>query len=36
VEPLLVSFGTGHTAACHFPLQTPVHAPESASALPTP
>jgi oligopeptide/dipeptide ABC transporter ATP-binding protein len=34
VEPLLVSFGAGHTAACHFPLQTPAPDPESASALP--
>jgi len=34
VEPLLVSFGPGHTAACHFPLQTPAPDRESASALP--
>jgi len=33
VEPLLVNFGAGHTAACHFPLQTPV-VPESAAAQP--
>jgi peptide/nickel transport system ATP-binding protein len=35
VEPLPVSFGAGHTAACHFPLQTPVNAPDATSALPT-
>ncbi len=23
-EPMLIPFGPGHTAACHFPLQTPV------------
>jgi oligopeptide/dipeptide ABC transporter ATP-binding protein len=34
VEPLLVSFGGGHTAACHFPLETPAPEPRSASALP--
>ncbi len=35
VEPLLVSFGAGHTAACHFPLQTPVHISDTTSALPS-
>ena len=29
-EPQLRSFGPGHVAACHFPLQTP--APESTPA----
>ena len=24
VEPPLADFGSGHVAACHFPLQTPV------------
>lgn len=35
-EPQLVSFGKGHIAACHFPLETPVSisALESSSALP--
>ncbi len=32
-EPALRSFGPGHTAACHFPLQTP--APEQAGAAVT-
>ncbi len=35
VEPLLVNFGTAHTAACHFPLQTPVTIKDATSALPT-
>jgi oligopeptide/dipeptide ABC transporter ATP-binding protein len=33
-EPLLVNFGPGHTAACHFPLQTPVQEPAQAAAIP--
>ena len=32
-EPLLRSFGDGHLAACHFPLQTPV--PETVSTCAT-
>jgi peptide/nickel transport system ATP-binding protein len=32
VEPLLRTFGAGHTAACHFPLQTPVN-PSEPSAV---
>jgi peptide/nickel transport system ATP-binding protein len=35
VEPLPVNFGPGHTAACHFPLQTPVDIRDATSALPT-
>ncbi len=35
VEPLLVDFGTAHTAACHFPLQTPVNIRDATPALPT-
>jgi peptide/nickel transport system ATP-binding protein len=35
VEPVPVSFGPGHTAACHFPLQTPVNGPATTSAVPT-
>jgi peptide/nickel transport system ATP-binding protein len=35
VEPLLVSFGAGHTAACHFPLQTPVNVRNATPAVPT-
>jgi peptide/nickel transport system ATP-binding protein len=35
VEPVPVTFGPGHTAACHFPLQTPVNAPATTSAVPT-
>ena len=31
-EPPLVSFGTGHVAACHFPLETPTRLPASSSA----
>jgi len=31
-EPLLRSFGPGHAAACHFPLQSPSELPEPASA----
>jgi oligopeptide/dipeptide ABC transporter ATP-binding protein len=31
-EPALRSFGTGHTAACHFPLQTPVEAVSTSAA----
>jgi len=31
-EPLLRSFGPGHAAACHFPLQSPSDLPEPASA----
>jgi len=31
-EPLLRSFGPGHAAACHFPLQSPSGLPEPASA----
>jgi peptide/nickel transport system ATP-binding protein len=31
-EPLLRSFGPGHAAACHFPLQDPSDLPEPASA----
>ena len=30
-EPLLRSFGPGHAAACHFPLQGPEDLPEPAS-----
>ena len=32
-EPPLVSFGTGHVAACHFPLETPVTLSASSSAV---
>ena len=32
-EPKLRSFGPGHVAACHFPLQTPDGAPVGASAV---
>jgi oligopeptide/dipeptide ABC transporter ATP-binding protein len=32
-EPLLRSFGPGHVAACHFPLQTPDGAPVGAPAM---
>jgi peptide/nickel transport system ATP-binding protein len=32
-EPLLRSFGAGHQAACHFPLQTPVESDEPALAV---
>jgi oligopeptide/dipeptide ABC transporter ATP-binding protein len=35
VEPVPVSFGPGHSAACHFPLQTPVNAPATTLAVPT-
>jgi len=31
-EPLLGSFGPGHAAACHFPLESPSELPEPASA----
>jgi peptide/nickel transport system ATP-binding protein len=31
-EPPLVSFGNGHMAACHFPLETPVSITPSATA----
>jgi peptide/nickel transport system ATP-binding protein len=31
-EPVLRSFGPGHLAACHFPLETPVASPAPASA----
>jgi peptide/nickel transport system ATP-binding protein len=31
-EPKLRSFGPGHVAACHFPLQTPVATPETEAA----
>jgi peptide/nickel transport system ATP-binding protein len=31
VEPLQTQFGPGHTAACHFPLQTPVALAHTAS-----
>jgi peptide/nickel transport system ATP-binding protein len=31
VEPLPTQFGPGHTAACHFPLQTPVSLAQTAS-----
>jgi peptide/nickel transport system ATP-binding protein len=31
-EPILRSFGPGHAAACHFPLQGPQDLPEPASA----
>jgi oligopeptide/dipeptide ABC transporter ATP-binding protein len=31
VEPLQTQFGPGHTAACHFPLQTPVALARTAS-----
>jgi peptide/nickel transport system ATP-binding protein len=34
-EPQLRSFGTGHVAACHFPLQTPDGAPVSAGVTTT-
>ena len=34
-EPQLRSFGAGHVAACHFPLQTPDGAPVSAAATTT-
>jgi peptide/nickel transport system ATP-binding protein len=34
VEPLLVNFGPGHSAACHFPLQSPAHTPAQGAALP--
>jgi oligopeptide/dipeptide ABC transporter ATP-binding protein len=34
VEPMLVSFGPGHTAACHYPLQTPVAIGAGSSAQP--
>jgi peptide/nickel transport system ATP-binding protein len=34
VEPLLTTFGTGHVAACHFPLQTPVTITKGSAALP--
>ena len=30
-EPVLRSFGPGHTAACHFPLQTPAAQPAGAA-----
>jgi oligopeptide/dipeptide ABC transporter ATP-binding protein len=30
-EPVLRSFGPGHTAACHFPLQTPAAEPAGAA-----
>jgi peptide/nickel transport system ATP-binding protein len=33
-EPLLTEFGSGHVAACHFPLQTPVNAAGVSPALP--
>ena len=32
-EPPLVSFGAGHVAACHFPLETPIRLSASSSAL---
>jgi peptide/nickel transport system ATP-binding protein len=32
-EPLLRSFGPGHLAACHFPLQEPSAAPPSTASL---
>jgi peptide/nickel transport system ATP-binding protein len=32
-EPMLVNFGPGHVAACHFPLQTPVAITTGPSAL---
>ncbi|HEX5193447.1 MAG TPA: ABC transporter ATP-binding protein [Solirubrobacteraceae bacterium] len=32
-EPQLRAFGTGHRAACHFPLQTPVESDEPAAAV---
>jgi peptide/nickel transport system ATP-binding protein len=35
-EPLLTSFGSGHVAACHFPLQTPVGDAERSPALRSP
>jgi oligopeptide/dipeptide ABC transporter ATP-binding protein len=35
-EPLLRSFGPGHAAACHFPLQGPEDLPEPAAATVTP
>jgi peptide/nickel transport system ATP-binding protein len=31
-EPKLRSFGPGHVAACHFPLQTPIATPETEAA----
>jgi len=31
-EPLLRSFGPGHAAACHFPLQAPSDLPAPAAA----
>jgi oligopeptide/dipeptide ABC transporter ATP-binding protein len=34
-EPLPTPFGPGHTAACHFPLQTPVSISLSAPSLPS-
>jgi oligopeptide/dipeptide ABC transporter ATP-binding protein len=34
VEPLLTQFGSGHVAACHFPLQTPVNSSAGSPALP--
>ena len=32
VEPPLRSFGNGHRAACHFPLETPEESTDSALA----
>jgi len=32
VEPTMTDFGPGHTAACHFPLQTPVSLAGTAAA----
>ena len=32
-EPPLLSFGAGHVAACHFPLETPITLSASCSAL---
>ena len=34
-EPLLRSFGPGHEAACHFPLQTPDNSAASTAAMTT-
>jgi oligopeptide/dipeptide ABC transporter ATP-binding protein len=36
VEPPLTQFGSGHVAACHFPLQTPVNSSARSPALPAP
>jgi peptide/nickel transport system ATP-binding protein len=36
VEPPFVQFGSGHEAACHFPLKTPIDMPARSPGLPAP